>query len=351
LPRRPHPAPVPHVCDPYANPSNTSNTSRCQTMRDRLEHLQAVLNEHHTAGPPDQNHHSPADPELRSEPGAAPPPNSDPPAARDQDLEGVLQQAERIHLDIRQIQQDVCDLREAHAQAASSSNHHDHDSAAESAENRPSSASATAADIGTRIKGRVEAAIRRLHGMRALTERLEARRGADSAVARIARMQGRGLGHALREAVRSYNDVELSHRESCRRHIRRQMEIVGGDVPFDDERLEEMLEEEEEGKGGVKVFGVGLEGRTASSALADIESRHQELQQLERRVRGVQEVFLDMAVLTEDQGEALESIQRNIGNTEAVVQETVGHLERANKHDDNNLFKRLFCACFPCYKS
>ncbi|KAG7254504.1 hypothetical protein CRUP_008307 [Coryphaenoides rupestris] len=311
----------------------------------------AVLNEHHTAGPPDQNHHSPADPELRSEPGAAPPPNSDPPAARDQDLEDVLREAEQIRLDVQQIQRDVCDLREAHAQAASSSNRHDHDSTPESAENGPGSASATAADIGMRIKGRIEAALWRLHGMRALAERLEAERGADSAVARIARAQGRGLGHALREAVRSYNDVELSRRESCRRHIRRQLEIVGGDVPFDAELLEEEMLEEDGDEGGVKVFGVGPEGRTARSALVDIESRDRELRQLERGVRGVQEVFLDMAVLTVEQGEVLESIQTNIGNTEAAVQETVGHLERANKHDSNNPFKRLFCACFPCYKS
>ncbi|KAG7263989.1 hypothetical protein CRUP_026790, partial [Coryphaenoides rupestris] len=183
---------------------------------------------------------------------------------------------------------------------------------AESAENRPGSASATAGDIGMRIKGANRSSA--LAGWRA-------ERGADSAVARIAHAQGRGLGHALREAVRSYNDVELSRRRAAADHIRRQLEIVGGESRSTPSCCEEEMLEEDGDEGGCEGVGGGRRARL----LVDIESRDRELRQLERGVRGVQEVFLDMAVLTVEQGEVLESIPtEHRQHRGSRLQETVG---------------------------
>lgn len=108
----------------------------------------------------------------------------------------------------------------------------------------------------------------------------------------------------------------MSHREACKRQIRRQLEAVGREVST--EELEEMTE-----GGEPNVFGLQAEGRTAHSALLQIESRHKELLELERRIQGIQELFLDVSLLSQEQGAAVENIQRNVQNTEVMVQDGV----------------------------
>ncbi|XP_071381619.1 syntaxin-11-like [Centroberyx affinis] len=296
-------------------------------MRDRLKHLQEVQN--------DSEAFSTVELEDLSEQGeaaaasAASNPVQD--LDQDQDLDGVLQEAQQIRLEIQQIQHDISDLRDVHYQTLNNTSH-------PNATKRDSSA------IGADIKRRGEAVLQRLHRMNALGREVEAQRGSTDPVARITRTQYQCLSNALREVMFNYNDTEMSHREACKRQIQRQMEVVGREVS--EEELEEVME-----SGQWNVFSVQAEGKTARSALKQIESRHKELQELEKRIQGIQELFLDVAVLTEEQGATVENIQINVQNTEATIQDAMVHLENATTYDKNNPFKKLFCCCFPCYKN
>lgn len=100
-----------------------------------------------------------------------------------------------------------------------------------------------------------------------------------------------------------------------------------------------MLESEE-----LNVFSVQVERDTALSAFLQSKSQHE----LQRRTEGLQELFLDGAVLTEQHGTALQNIQQSVLSTEVVAQEDVSHLEEALA-SDHNPFKKLFCGCRPCY--
>ncbi|KAM4625269.1 syntaxin-11-like [Polymixia lowei] len=292
-------------------------------MRDRLRHLQ-TLNELGAAGPSDCEAFATLEPEDPSEQQAsAGTSNHDP------DLDGVLQQAQQIRLEIQQIQHGITDLRDINHRALNSSSH-------------PGATKWDSNAIGADIKSRGEAALRRLRGMKALGGELEAQRGSADPVARIARTQYQCLSSALQEVMLGYNEAEMTHREDCKRHIQRQMEIVGRDVTK--EELEGMME-----SGQWNVFSVQAEGKTARSALVQIESRQRELQELETRIQGIQELFLDVAVLTEEQGAIVDNIQTNVQNTEATIQDAAAHLEKAITYDKNNPFKKLFCCCFPCF--
>ncbi|XP_061599601.1 syntaxin-11-like [Cololabis saira] len=259
---------------------------------------------------------------------------AEPSLDQDQDLDGILKEAERLRLEIQQIQNDVKELKDVNYQALNQTSH----SAAElcPAAKRDSNA------IGADVKRRGEAVLQRLHMMDRLRGELEARRGNADPAVRIAGTQYRCLGGALREAMFAYNDAETSHRDACRRQIRRQMEVVGREVS--EQELQDMMEGEE-----LCVFSAQLTGKTARSALLQIESRHQELRELERRMAGIQDLFLDVAVLVEEQDAALNSIQKNVQDVNVTTQDTVATLERAKAADRNNPFKKMFCGCFPCY--
>lgn len=282
-------------------------------MRDRLTHLHQVET--------DPEGLSPVELDNLSEAEAA--------AASHPDLDGVLQEAQKIRLEIQQIQNDISELKDVNYQTL----------------NKTSDPIATKRDsnaIGADIKRRAEAVLQQLHMMNNLRGELEAERGSSDPTARIARTQYQCLTGALREVMFSYNDAELSHREACKRQIQRQMEVVGREVST--EELEEVME-----SGEFNVFCPQVEGKTARSALVQIESRHRELVELEKRIEGIQELFLDVAVLTGEQGAAVNNIQKNVQNTEVITQEAIAQLERAKTSDKNNPFKKMFCGCFPCF--
>uniref|UniRef100_A0A673FWW4 t-SNARE coiled-coil homology domain-containing protein n=1 Tax=Sinocyclocheilus rhinocerous TaxID=307959 RepID=A0A673FWW4_9TELE len=92
------------------------------------------------------------------------------------------------------------------------------------------------------------------------------------------------------------------------------------------------------------------EGKTARSALNQIESRHRDLLDLESRLQSLHEVFLDVAMLVEEQGPMTDYILNNVQKTDAMLGEVLIKLGRAKKHDNNNPFKKMFCGCFPCAK-
>lgn len=286
-------------------------------MRDRLTHLHQVETDPEGLSPVELDNLSEAEAEAEAA------------AASHPDLDGVLQEAQKIRLEIQQIQNDISELKDVNYQTL----------------NKTSDPVATKREsnaIGADIKRRAEAVLQQLHMMNNLRGELEAERGSSDPTARIARTQYQCLTGALREVMFSYNDAELSHREACKRQIQRQMEVVGREVST--EELEEVME-----SGEFNVFCPQVEGKTARSALVQIESRHRELVELEKRIEGIQELFLDVAVLTGEQGAAVNNIQKNVQNTEVITQEAIAQLERAKTSDKNNPFKKMFCGCFPCF--
>lgn len=242
----------------------------------------------------------------------------------------IFSQAQGIHKDIQLIRLEVKRLREQNSRML-------HGTTTMSVIKRDSNT------IGADIKARAESVLARLHNMDDTAHKLEETHGANSAVTRIARTQFACLSNGFRDAMFDYNEAEMSHRENCKAQIQRQMEIVGREVTG--EEVEEMIE-----KGQWNIFNDNIvtEGRTARSALSQVEKRHQELLDLESRIKGIHEIFLDIALLVEEQGSMLDSIQNNVQKTDAVMKEVLFKLGKAKRHDSKNPFKKMFCSCFPC---
>lgn len=243
----------------------------------------------------------------------------------------VLSQSQEIHRDIQLIRLEVKRLREQNSRMLQGVT-------TMSTIKRDSNA------IGADIKARAEGVLTHLKEIDCTAHKLEEQHGSNSAITRIARTQYACLSNGFRDAMFDYNEAEMSHRENCKAQIQRQMEIVGREVTGED--MEEMIE-----TGQWYVFNDNIitEGRTAKSALSQIEKRHQELLDLENRIKGIHEIFLDIALLVEEQGPMLTSIQTNVQKTDESIQEAIVKLGKAKRHDRNNPFKKMFCSCFPCY--
>ncbi|KAG9282954.1 syntaxin-11b.1 [Astyanax mexicanus] len=248
------------------------------------------------------------------------------------DMEAVLDEAQETRREIQLIRLDVKRLRDQNSRILT-------EPIRTSTIKRDSNA------IAADIKTRGEDLLGRLRKIDSHAKELEEEHGINSAVARIARTQYAGLSNNFRDAMMEYNETEMSHKETCKMHIQRQMEIVGREVTG--EQIEEMLET---GQWNIFSENVLPEGKTARSALTQIESRHQDLIDLEKRIKSVHEVFLDVAMLVEEQGPMMDYIFTNVQKTDAMLGEALIRLGRAKRHDSNNPFKKMFCSCFPCVK-
>ncbi|XP_038155507.1 syntaxin-11a [Cyprinodon tularosa] len=199
--------------------------------------------------------------------------------------------------------------------------------------------------VGKSIKARGEAIYARLEKLGKLSKELDEKHGPTSAVARIVRSQYVSLTSAFHEAISEYNEAEMIQRENCKTRIQRQAEIMGKEVSR--EQIDEMIET---GKWNVFSDNLLLEGRTARSALNEIESRHKELLELESRIRDIHELFFQLALLVEEQGCMLDNIEANVGATQDYVAKAADQIKQAVRYKKDNPCKKLFCCCFPCCK-
>lgn len=197
--------------------------------------------------------------------------------------------------------------------------------------------------LGRDIKTKGESIYTRLEKMGKLSKQMEEEHGSKSALARIVRSQYVSLTSAFHQAMSEYNEAEMIQRENCKTRIQRQAEIMGKEVSR--EQIDEMIET---GKWNVFSDNLLLEGRTARSALNEIENRHKELMELEGRIRDIRDLFLQMALLVENQGCKLDNIEANVAATQDYVATATVQIKKAVKYKKSNPCKKLFCCCFPC---
>ncbi|XP_070498032.1 syntaxin-1A isoform X2 [Chironomus tepperi] len=128
-----------------------------------------------------------------------------------------------------------------------------------------------------------------------------------SADLRIRKTQHSTLSRKFVEVMTEYNRTQTDYRERCKARIQRQLEITGKATT--NEELEEMLEQ---GNSAVFTQGIIMETQQAKQTLADIEARHADIIKLENSIRELHDMFMDMAMLVESQGELVDRIENHV---------------------------------------
>ncbi|CAF0781573.1 unnamed protein product [Didymodactylos carnosus] len=107
-------------------------------------------------------------------------------------------------------------------------------------------------------------------------------------------------------AIKEYNSIQVHYRDRCKSRLIRQLQMAGRQKS--EIELEKMLENE-----NLAMFsGIMVETQEAKQNLADIEARHRELLKLENSIKELTEMFRDMALIVNTQGEMIDSIEYNI---------------------------------------
>ncbi len=70
----------------------------------------------------------------------------------------------------------------------------------------------------------------------------------------------------------------------------------------------------------------------AKDALQYIELRHRDVLRLEQSIIELHQLFLDVAMMIENQGEMVDQIEYNVGQSVAYTKEAVSELKKAETH-------------------
>ncbi|XP_041698983.1 syntaxin-3 isoform X1 [Coregonus clupeaformis] len=146
-----------------------------------------------------------------------------------------------------------------------------------------------------------------------------------SADMRIRKSQHAILAKKFVEVMTKYNEAQTDFRDKSKGRIARQLEITGKVTT--DEELEEMLE-----GGNAAVFSAGImESGISKQALNEIEARHKDIVRLESSIKELHDMFVDIAMLVENQGSMIDKIENNMDQSVGFVERAVADTKKAAK--------------------
>ncbi|XP_035281849.1 syntaxin-3a isoform X3 [Anguilla anguilla] len=137
--------------------------------------------------------------------------------------------------------------------------------------------------------------------LKSIERNLETTEEKVSADMRIRKSQHAVLSRKFVDVMTKYNEAQVDFRERSKSRIQRQLEITGKVTT--DEELEEMLE-----SGNAAVFTAGIvDSGISKQALNEIEARHKDIVWLESSIKELHDMFMDIAMLVENQNMLQES--------------------------------------------
>ncbi|KAI9494440.1 t-SNARE, partial [Zychaea mexicana] len=123
------------------------------------------------------------------------------------------------------------------------------------------------------------------------------------------------------ETIQRYQDVERTYEQKYRQRVERQIRIVKPDAT--QEEVDRFIDSDD----SPQVFAQSLMHATrtnqARAVLSEVQTRHDDIKHIEKTIVELHQLFIDMQMLVEQQGETLTAAEQN-------ADQTVGHLQQGN---------------------
>ncbi|KAJ8565223.1 hypothetical protein K7X08_007799 [Anisodus acutangulus] len=142
-----------------------------------------------------------------------------------------------------------------------------------------------------------------------------------------------GLRKKLQESMNQFNELRQKMAAEYRETVQRRYYTVTGEKP-DEAVLDTLIS-----TGQSETFlqkAIQEQGRgQVMDTVMEIQERHEAVKELERNLKELHQVFLDMAVLVESQGAQLDDIESHVNRASSFVRGGAQQLQVARKHQKN----------------
>jgi len=147
--------------------------------------------------------------------------------------------------------------------------------------------------------------------------------GKQSTDLRIKKTQHSTLSRTFIKVMNEYNQEQNTYRDRCKMRIERQLGIIGKAAT--DNEIEDMIEKSKNGE-AVPIFtGINMDAQQTR----EIEARHNDILQLEKSIKELHDLFMDMCTLVQEQGDMVDRIENNVFATQDYVEKAVTHTKQA----------------------
>jgi len=141
-------------------------------------------------------------------------------------------------------------------------------------------------------------------------------------------MQGT-LTQKFLELATEYQEVQTTYKNKYQEKIERQYKIAKPDAT--PEEIEDAIESGDSSKVFANQILDSHLHQQAKNALAYIEARHADIKRIEASIQQLHQLFVDMAILVDAQGEMLNQIEYNVSTSVAYTAKGVEELKSAVK--------------------
>ncbi|TVY92285.1 Syntaxin-like protein [Lachnellula willkommii] len=153
--------------------------------------------------------------------------------------------------------------------------------------------------------------------------------------------QARSLKTEFENALKEYQNEEVTYRQRYRDQIARQYRIVNPEATESEVSEASQLDWGSEG-----VFQTALKSNRsgqASSVLGAVRARHNELQRIEATLTDLAAMFADMAQIVEAQEPVIEHTEENAIKTADHVDHANTEIDKANEHARRRRRNKWYC--------
>ncbi|KAE9590786.1 hypothetical protein Lalb_Chr20g0111321 [Lupinus albus] len=142
-----------------------------------------------------------------------------------------------------------------------------------------------------------------------------------------------GLKKKLKESMDSFNELREQISSEYRETVQRRYFTVTGDNP-DEKTLDLLISSGESETFLQKAIQEQGKGRIIDT-INEIQERHDAVKEIEKNLNELHQVFLDMSVLVQSQGEQLDDIESHVARANSFVTTATHELYVAKKHQKN----------------
>mmetsp|Transcript_79543 Transcript_79543/g.116604 ORF Transcript_79543/g.116604 Transcript_79543/m.116604 type:complete len:345 (-) Transcript_79543:132-1166(-) len=145
------------------------------------------------------------------------------------------------------------------------------------------------------------------------------------------------------ELMREYEATQGKYKALLKQRVARQVKVANPNAT--DAEVAEAVE-----AGGSNIFVdkvLSNADQVAMNAYADVQSKHQDLMRLEASIKEVHQLFMDMALMVEAQGELLDNIEEMVSSSAEYTGSGVKELVKA-KEIQKSARKKMCCIVVCC---